>query len=65
MVEDGKTGYLCAERSADSLVTAMMKMIGTPANERLRMGELGRRKIEQEYCETRVINKYLEALDSR
>ena len=65
VVEDGRTGYLCAERSADSLADAMLKMIGTSANERLRMGELGRRKIEQEYCETRVIDKYLEALASR
>ena len=64
VVEDGKTGYLCAERSAESLAAAMVTMIETPANERLRMGELGRRKIEQEYCETRVIDKYLEALGS-
>ena len=65
VVEDGKTGYLCAERSADSLADAMLKMIGTSPNERLRMGELGRHKIEQEYCETRVVDKYLEALDLR
>lgn len=37
-------------------------MIETPATERLRMGELGRRKIEQEFGETRVIDKYLDAL---
>jgi glycosyltransferase involved in cell wall biosynthesis len=65
VVEDGSTGFLCAERSADSLAAAMMKMIETSRGERLRMGELGRRKIEQEYCETRVIDKYLEALDRR
>jgi glycosyltransferase involved in cell wall biosynthesis len=65
VVEDGKTGYLCAERSADSLAAAMTKMIGMAPDERLRMGKLGRRKIEQEYCETRVIDKYLEALDVR
>ena len=43
----------------------MMKMIATSPGERLRMGEVGRGKIEQEYCETRVIDKYLEALDLR
>jgi hypothetical protein len=53
------------ERSADSLAAAMMKMIAASPDERLRMGELGRRKIEQEYCETRVIDKYLEALGVR
>ena len=62
VVEDGRTGYLCAERSADSLAAAMVKMIETPATDRLSMGKLGRRKIEQEFCETRVIAKYLEAL---
>jgi len=65
VVEDGRTGFLCAERSADSLAAAMMKMIAASPSERLRMGELGRCKIEQEYCETRVIDKYLDALDVR
>ena len=65
VVEDGRTGFLCAVRSADSLAGAMTKMIAASPGERLRMGELGRRKIEQEYCETRVIDKYLEALDVR
>ena len=65
VVEEGKTGYLCADRSADSLAAAMLKMIETPTSERLRMGELGRRKIEQEFCETRVIDLYIDALNSR
>ncbi|HEU4704150.1 MAG TPA: glycosyltransferase family 4 protein [Sphingomicrobium sp.] len=62
VVVDGNTGYLCAERSAESLAAAMERMIATPAAVRLRMGELGRRKIEQEFCESRVIAKYLDAL---
>jgi glycosyltransferase involved in cell wall biosynthesis len=65
VVDDGKTGFLCSDRSADSLAAAMLKMIETPASERLKMGEVGRRKIEQEFCETRVIDKYLDALGSR
>jgi glycosyltransferase involved in cell wall biosynthesis len=64
VVEDGNTGYLCAERSADSLAAAMVKIIDASDTERLRMGELGRRKIEQELGETRVIDKYLDALGS-
>ena len=65
VVEDGNTGYLCAERSAESLAAAMVKMIEASASERLRMGELGRRKVEQEFGETRVIDKYLDALGTR
>lgn len=62
VVVDGETGYLCEGRSADSLAAAMVKMLEAPAAARHRMGELGRRKIEQEFCESRVIAKYLEAL---
>lgn len=65
VVVEGETGYLCAARSADSLAAAMLKMLDTPAAERLRMGAAGRRKVEQEFCETRVIAKYLEALGTR
>ncbi len=62
VVVDEETGYLCAARSADSLAAAMVKMLDLPESDRLRMGELGRRKVEQEFSETRVIAKYLEAL---
>ena len=62
VVVDGETGYLCEGRSAGSLAAAMTKMLVMPAADRQRMGELGRRKIEQEFCESRVISKYLEAL---
>ncbi len=62
VVVDGETGYLCAARSGDSLAAAMVKMLDTPAAERQRMGEAGRRKVEQQFCEALVIAKYLEAL---
>ena len=62
VVVDGETGYLCEVRSADSLAAAMMKMLETPAGARRTMGERGRRKVEQEFCESRVVAKYLDAL---
>ena len=65
VIVDGETGYLCAVRSADSLAGAMVKMLERSADERLEMGRRGRRKIEDEFCETRVIAKYLEALGER
>jgi glycosyltransferase involved in cell wall biosynthesis len=61
-VADGETGYLCEVRSADSLAAVMLKMLETPAAARRKMGERGQRMVEQEFCETRVIAKYLEAL---
>jgi glycosyltransferase involved in cell wall biosynthesis len=62
VIADGETGYLCEARSARSLAVAMMKMLDTPAVERSSMGARGRLKVEKEYCETRVISKYLVAL---
>ncbi len=61
-VADGETGYLCEVRSADSLAAAMRKMLEMPAEARRKMGERGRRKVEEEFCESRVIAKYLDAL---
>ena len=65
VVADGETGYLCAGRSADSLAAAMRRMLEATAAQRLAMGERGRRRVEQEFCETLVIAKYLEALGTR
>lgn len=65
VVVDGETGYLCEVRSANSLAAAMLKMLELPAAERLAMGRRGRRKVEQEFCESLVIAKYLDALGSR
>ena len=62
VVVDGETGYLCEARSAESLAAAMVKMVELPAEERRSMGESGRRKVEQEFGESRVIAKYLESL---
>jgi glycosyltransferase involved in cell wall biosynthesis len=65
VVVDGETGYLCEVRSANSLASAMLKMLEAPAAERLEMGKRGRRKVEQEFCESLVIAKYLDALGTR
>lgn len=62
VVIDGETGYLCEVRSAESLAAAMLKMLATPAEARRKMGEVGRRKVEQEFGESRVVAKYLDAL---
>ena len=62
VVVDGETGYLCEVRSAKALAAAMLKMLAAAPAERRKMGERGRRKVEQEFCETRVVAKYLDAL---
>lgn len=62
VVVDGETGYLCEVRSAASLADAMVKILEAPDDQRSAMGERGRRKVELEYCQSRVIAKYLAAL---
>ena len=64
VVVHGATGYLCEVRSAASLADAMIKILDASEAERSRMGASGREKVELEFCQSRVVAKYLEALGS-
>ncbi len=56
------TGLLCDVQSAEALAAAMITMVELAPAERIAMGQRGRRKVEQEFCETVVVGKYLNAL---
>jgi glycosyltransferase involved in cell wall biosynthesis len=62
VVAQGDTGYLCEVRSAASLADAMIKVLEAPEAERSSLGARGRDKVELEFCQSRVIAKYLAAL---
>lgn len=62
-VTDGITGYLCEPRDVDSLVSAMKKIILLDKSERLKMGLMGRKKMEKEYDVQIVIEHYLTTLE--
>lgn len=62
-VDDGINGFLCEPRSTSSLVVALDKMILMTHQQRLTMGEASRRKIETEFDERIVIQKYLDAIE--
>ncbi|WP_342607930.1 glycosyltransferase family 4 protein [Vibrio tritonius] len=62
-VDDGINGFLCEPRSTSSLVEALDKLISMTHQERLTMGEASRRKIETEFDEKIVIQKYLDAIE--
>lgn len=62
VVEDGFTGFLCRPRNSVSLAEAMKKIICLTPCQRSAMGLKGRAKVEQEFDERVVIQKYLEAL---
>lgn len=63
-VDDQVTGLLCQVKSALSLAEKMSAMMNMPAEARARMGAAGRRKVEAQFDEQIVIQKYLQALDS-
>lgn len=62
-VEDGVTGFLCAPRSASALASALARMAALSPDERHRMGLAGRAKIEREYDQRLVVDRYLAELD--
>lgn len=61
-VTHGLNGYLCQPKSVSSLVDAIDTFIKLPYEKKLEMGKNSRKKIETEFDEKIVINKYLDAL---
>jgi len=61
-VDDGVTGILVPPRSPGQLEKAMCRLIAMPASKRLEMGEMGRRKMEKEFDEKIVIERYVEEI---
>lgn len=62
-VDDGINGFLCEPRSTEDLVAKLEKMILMSHEERLAMGRKSREKVEREFDEQIVIQKYLDAVD--
>ncbi|MEM0984851.1 MAG: glycosyltransferase family 4 protein [Pseudomonadota bacterium] len=62
VVEDGLNGYLCEARSAQSLAAKMQEFCALSDAERRRLGEAGRSKMEREFDEQIVIDRYKEAI---
>lgn len=62
VVDDGLSGYLCNVRDPIDLADKMRMIMELTPEERKIMGMRGRRKIEKEYDEVIVIDKYFEAI---
>ena len=56
-------GFLCDVRSTESLLTCLEKIVEMSHDKRLDMGRKSRLKIENEFAEDIVINKYLNAIE--
>jgi glycosyltransferase involved in cell wall biosynthesis len=62
VIEDGQNGFLCQARNAQDLAEQMLKFLSLPQSGIAAMGQRSRRKIEEEYDETFVIERYLKEL---
>jgi len=64
VVDDGLNGFLCRPRDASDLADKMARMIAMSHSEREAMGLRGREKVEREFDEKIVIEKYLSAIEA-
>jgi glycosyltransferase involved in cell wall biosynthesis len=62
-VDDGLNGLLCRVADAGDLADKLLRMIEMSPEERDLMGQAGRRKMEQEFDEKIVIERYLSVID--
>jgi glycosyltransferase involved in cell wall biosynthesis len=62
-VEDVVNGLLCRVGDADDLADKLLRMIEMSPEERMLMGQAGRRKMELEFDEKIVIRRYLEVIN--
>ena len=63
VVVDGENGMLCEAKNSIDLASKMNKMLLLSEDQRRLMGKKGRLKMEQEYDEKIVIQKYVQAID--
>jgi glycosyltransferase involved in cell wall biosynthesis len=64
VVDDGVNGLLCGVRDANDLAKKMQHMIEMTPSERCSMGNAGRKKMELEFDEKIVIDRYLTVIRS-
>lgn len=61
-VENGTTGFLCKTRDAGDLAEKMERMLLLTPEQRAEMGKAGRAKMEREFDERIVIERYMAAI---
>ena len=63
VVEHGVNGFVCEVKNAQDLALKMKEMLLLSEDQRRSMGKKGRLKMEKEFDENIVIQKYLQAID--
>jgi glycosyltransferase involved in cell wall biosynthesis len=64
VVDDGVNGFLCRPKDASDLAEKMMRILTMPHGEREAMGLRGREKVEREFDEKIVIDRYLSVIEA-
>lgn len=62
-VDDGSTGMIIRPHNVDDLVSAMTRFIKMTENERIEMGDRGRKKMESEFDREIVVRAYLDKIE--
>ncbi|RWP27944.1 glycosyltransferase family 4 protein [Mesorhizobium sp.] len=62
VVDHAENGFLCRPRDAEDLASKMVEFAAMDYPSRISMGQKSRRKIETQFSETIVIEKYLSAI---
>jgi glycosyltransferase involved in cell wall biosynthesis len=63
-VDEGVNGYLCAPRSVEDLINKLEQVIRMKKSKLISMGQNSRRKIESEFNENIIIDKYMSSIRS-
>lgn len=63
VIEHGKSGFICKVKDSEDLYLQMKNFISLSKDERDKMGAYGRLKVEKEFDEKIVIDKYLQAIE--
>lgn len=58
-VDDGKTGFLIEAKNSQSLIDAIERFIALPYEQKVLMGQEGRKKVEREFDRRIVVEAYL------
>lgn len=50
LIDDGETGWLCADRDVEALATALDKVLNVEPNQRISIGRNGRKRVEDRHA---------------
>lgn len=62
IVEDGYNGFVVKEKDSQDLIDKLDKFINMPYDERVKMGENGRKKVQKEFDRQIVVDRYINAV---